>query len=187
MSSANSPTFPSLHLRHSSFSNLSFALPTSQLILQPFCCFTYVTVHSLTLLSLLLVTGSSLTSPGEPPMMRSRSSQGAISCICCGHFRKTLLEQQFLLNSCSIARSTGKSCNSTYSRDFCLNPYSAKGLEYRLYATLHKIPREDAYSFCLFLKSENSPLYTSGSHFIHSTARSKPSLLNHFPIYYRVL
>ena len=48
------PTFQSLHLRHNSFSNHSVALPASQLILQPFRCFTYVTVHSLTLLSLLL-------------------------------------------------------------------------------------------------------------------------------------
>ena len=54
MSSAHSPTFSSLHLRHNSFSNPSVALPTSQLILQPFRCFTYVTVHSPTLLSLLL-------------------------------------------------------------------------------------------------------------------------------------
>ena len=38
----------------SSFSNLSIALPTSQFILQPFRCFTYVTAHSTTLLSLLL-------------------------------------------------------------------------------------------------------------------------------------
>ena len=37
-----------------SFSNLSVALPTSQLIHQPFRCFTYITVHSPTLLSLLL-------------------------------------------------------------------------------------------------------------------------------------
>ena len=34
-----------------------------------------------------------------------------------------------------------------------LNPYSAKGLGYRLYATLHKLPGELGYSFCLFLKS----------------------------------
>ena len=54
MSSAHSPTFPSLHVRHNSLSNPSVALPMSQLILQPFCCFTYVTVHSPTLLSLLL-------------------------------------------------------------------------------------------------------------------------------------
>ena len=46
--------FPSLHLRHSSFSNPSVGLPMSQLILQPFRCFTYVTAHSPTLLSLLL-------------------------------------------------------------------------------------------------------------------------------------
>ena len=49
-----SPNFLSLHLRHNSFFNPSVALPTSQLILQPFCCFTYVTAHSPTLLSLLL-------------------------------------------------------------------------------------------------------------------------------------
>ena len=50
----HSPIFPSLHLHHSSFSNPSVALLTSQLILQPFRCFTYVTAHSPTLLSLLL-------------------------------------------------------------------------------------------------------------------------------------
>ena len=45
-SRAHYPNFPSLHLRHNSFSNTSVALPTSQFILQPFRCFTYVTVHS---------------------------------------------------------------------------------------------------------------------------------------------
>ena len=54
MSSAHSPPFPSLHLRHNSFSNPSVASPTSRLILQPFRCFTYVKAHSPTLLSLLL-------------------------------------------------------------------------------------------------------------------------------------
>ena len=54
MSRAHSPTFPSLHLHHSSSSNPSVTLPMSQLILQPFRCFTYITVHSPTLLSLLL-------------------------------------------------------------------------------------------------------------------------------------
>ena len=53
-SRAHSPNFASLHLRHSSFSNPSVALPTSQFILQPFRFFTYVTAHSPTLLSLLL-------------------------------------------------------------------------------------------------------------------------------------
>ena len=42
-------------LRHSSISNPSDALPTSQLILQPFRCFTYV-------------VGTSPTSPDELPM-----------------------------------------------------------------------------------------------------------------------
>ena len=39
---------------NSSFSNTSVVLPTSQLILQPFRCFTYVTARCPTLLSLLL-------------------------------------------------------------------------------------------------------------------------------------
>ena len=43
-------------------------------------------------------------------------------------------------------------------RDQCtvgqnLNPYSAKSLGDRLYATLHKMPGEIGNSFCLFLKS----------------------------------
>ena len=46
----------------SPFSNLSVALPTSQLILQPFCCFTYVTAHSPTLPS-LHIRHSSFSSP----------------------------------------------------------------------------------------------------------------------------
>ena len=53
--SLHSPILTSLHLRQSSFSNPSAALPTSQLILQTFLCFTYV-------------IGTSPTSPGEPPM-----------------------------------------------------------------------------------------------------------------------
>ena len=53
---AHSPTLPSLYLRHNSFSNPSVASPTSQLILQPFFRLSYV-------------TGFSLTSPGEPPMV----------------------------------------------------------------------------------------------------------------------
>ena len=57
MSRAHSPTFPSLHLRHNSFSNPSVALPTSQVILQPFRCVTYV-------------TSSSLNLRGEPSMSR---------------------------------------------------------------------------------------------------------------------
>ena len=76
---AHSPTFPSLYLRHSSFStpsvasptsqalhcsfsNLSITSPTSQLILQPFRCFTYITVHSPTL-PLLHQRHSSFSNP----------------------------------------------------------------------------------------------------------------------------
>ena len=49
ISCAHSPTFPSLHLCHSSFSN-------------PFCCFTYVTAHSPTL-PLLHLCHSSFYNP----------------------------------------------------------------------------------------------------------------------------
>ena len=51
----HSPTLLPLHLHHSSFCNPSADSPMSQVILQPFCCFSYV-------------TGFSLTSPGEPSM-----------------------------------------------------------------------------------------------------------------------
>ena len=56
LENVDSPTLPSLYLRHSSISNSSAASPTSQFILQPFFRFSYV-------------TGSSLTTPGEPPMV----------------------------------------------------------------------------------------------------------------------
>ena len=48
-SKAHFPTIPSLHLRHSSFSNPSAASSTPQLILQPFRRFIYATAHSPTL------------------------------------------------------------------------------------------------------------------------------------------
>ena len=79
MSRAHSPTFPSLHLRHNWISSPSVALPTSptneqssfyfsvtsptsQLILQPFRRFTYVTVHFPTL-PLLHLRHSSFSNP----------------------------------------------------------------------------------------------------------------------------
>ena len=54
---AHSPTLPSLYLRYNSFSNPSVASLTSQLIFQPFFRFSHV-------------TGSSVTSPGESPMLQ---------------------------------------------------------------------------------------------------------------------
>ena len=59
--------------QQSSFSKTSVSSPTSQLILQPFRRFTYVTTHSPALLSLLLRHRFSLTSPGEPPMISCQS------------------------------------------------------------------------------------------------------------------
>ena len=96
----HSPTLLLLHLRHSSFSNRSFASPMAQalLILQPLRHLTYVKTHSPTLPSLHLhhssfsnpsvasptsqfilqpffqfsyVTSSSLNSPGELPMTKA--------------------------------------------------------------------------------------------------------------------
>ena len=81
-SRAQSPTFPSLDLRHSSFSNPSVASPPSQLILQPICCFilqpfrnfTYVTAHYPTLPSLYLRHSSfcnpSVTLPTSQLMLK---------------------------------------------------------------------------------------------------------------------
>ena len=93
MISAYSPTFPSLHLRHRSFSNPSVALPTlqlilqtsvasptSQLILQPFRCFTYVTAHSPTFLSpflrhrifTLLIQNTTFTTTASISVLRTK-------------------------------------------------------------------------------------------------------------------
>ena len=68
-SRAHSPSFPLLNPRHSWFSNPSVALPTSQLILQLFRCFTYVTAHSLSLLSLLLRHRRFTYVTWRPPML----------------------------------------------------------------------------------------------------------------------
>ena len=54
------------------FSNSFVASPTSQLILQPFLHFTYVTAHSITLPLLHLRHITSPMSPGEPPYSCSR-------------------------------------------------------------------------------------------------------------------
>ena len=59
---AHSPILPSLYLRYNSFSNPSVASPTSQLILQPFRRFTYVTTHSPTL-PLLYLRHNSFSNP----------------------------------------------------------------------------------------------------------------------------
>ena len=74
ISSAHSPSFPSLHLRHSLFSNPSLALPTSQVILQPFRCFTYITIHQLCSFSKLSVASPPAHSPTLPSLyLRHRS------------------------------------------------------------------------------------------------------------------
>ena len=43
--------------------------------------------------------------------------------------------------------------HTLYSSPYIIKPYSAKGLGDRLYVTLHKLPGEVGYSFCLILKS----------------------------------
>ena len=85
---AHSPTFPSLHLRHSSFSNPSVTSPTSQLILQPFRCFTYVTAHSSTL-PLLHLRHSSFSNPScasptsQALLLQHLASRPWIEVMCC--------------------------------------------------------------------------------------------------------
>ena len=67
MSSAHSPfhhfTYVTTHSPKP-----SLALPTSQLILQPFRCFTYAQFILQPFFRFSYVTSSSLNSPGEPPM-----------------------------------------------------------------------------------------------------------------------
>ena len=83
--SVASLTSQALHLRHSSFSNPSAASSTPQLILQPFCCFTYI-------------TGTSHTSPGEPPMHRGmrKTVCGGLAC----YSNLLSLEVAIVLDSC---------------------------------------------------------------------------------------
>ena len=80
-SRAHCPTFPTLPLRHNSFSNPSVTLPTSQLILQPFRCFTYATVHFQPFFRISYVTSSSLNSPGEPPMIVTDNYGSSIAAL----------------------------------------------------------------------------------------------------------
>ena len=90
-SSVHSPSFPSLHyvtahsptilplyIHHSSFSNPSVASATTQVNLQPFFRFSYI-------------TGFSFASPGEPPMLCSfydLSSTSPTSQLILQHFRR---------------------------------------------------------------------------------------------------
>ena len=71
---SHSPTIPSLHLRHSSFtlSNPFVASPASQLMIQPFHRFTYVTAHLQPFCRVTCVTGTSSMSPGEPAVRYSK-------------------------------------------------------------------------------------------------------------------
>ena len=81
-SSAHSPSFLSLHLHHSSFSNPSVALPKSQVILQSFRCFTYITAHSTTL-SLLHLRHSSFYNPSfASPTSQALHLRYLASCPC---------------------------------------------------------------------------------------------------------
>ena len=90
MSSAHSPTFQSLHLHHNSFSNPSVALPTSELILQPFRCFTtcstlFFIVSWFQPVAFLLGDCSALCSRSMPRKFRSNSR----SIICSVYWRSS--------------------------------------------------------------------------------------------------
>ena len=65
-----------------SFSNLSITSPTLQLILQPLCCFTYVTAHSPTI-SLLHQHHSSFSNPSfASPTSQALHLRHLASCPC---------------------------------------------------------------------------------------------------------
>ena len=128
---------------HSSFSNPSVASLTSQLILQPFRCFTYVTAHSPTLPSLYLrhssfsnpsaasrtsqfilqpffrfsfVTSSSL---GEPPVIRRKfdhTSELAIFCHVQHGILTLLVTSASSASSLEIASADGIGCNATFMK-----------------------------------------------------------------------
>ena len=110
MSRAHSPTFPSLHLHHSSFSNLSVTSPTSQLILQPFCCFTYVTAHFPTL-PLLHLHRSSFSNPSVAcPMSQALHLRHLVSCPWPRPTMNSCLRQKCtnISDSVCVACDTGK-------------------------------------------------------------------------------
>ena len=73
---AHSPILPPLYPRQSSFSNPSAALPTSQLILQPFRCFTYVIGTSRTSQLILKPFRRFTYVTGHNPSVASPTSQG---------------------------------------------------------------------------------------------------------------
>ena len=101
VSRAHSPTFLSLHLCRSSFSNPTVALSTSQFILQPFHRFTSITAHSPNL-PLLHLCHSSFSNPS----FASPTSQ-ALHLIylasCPGIFRK-----QSSFSNLSVTSSTSQ-------------------------------------------------------------------------------
>ena len=129
-------------MKLSSFSNLSATSPTSQLIVQSFHCFTYITAHSPTLPLLQLrhnsfsnpsvasptsqfilqplfrfsyVTSSSLNSPGEPPMLRRT------------HVRPSLSNRQNLLSSLKTTESYS-TLPSTVSRHHSSHAWRCRGV-----------------------------------------------------------
>ena len=76
--SVASPTSQALHLRRSSFSNPSAASSMPQLTLQPFRLFTYAKVIVQPFHCFTYVTGTSRTSPGEPPMDSGMKKQSVM-------------------------------------------------------------------------------------------------------------
>ena len=96
LSSAQSPTFPALHLRRNLFSNPFVALPTSQLILQPFCRFTYVIAHSPTFMSLHL-RHSSFSNPS----VALPTSQLILQPFHCSHLRHSSFSNPYIASPTS--------------------------------------------------------------------------------------
>ena len=118
----HSPTLPSLYLRHRSFSNPSVASPTSQLILQPFFRFSYV-------------TSSSHNTHGEPPMERTIMAgehtwylQDPYTNYASGHVTewgvasRQYIASRSLCSSCTFVSTQGRTqryrkCGSIFKRE----------------------------------------------------------------------
>ena len=86
---------PSLYIRHSSFSNPSVALPTSQFSLQPFFRFSYV-------------TSSSFNSPGEPPMAKSQDRLNWLLPVYIKPFEYIILIWDYHLTTCETSFNVSK-------------------------------------------------------------------------------
>ena len=99
--------------------------------------------------------GHSYRRPQKDLVLLYSRSEGSIVII------KNLTSSFWLI---SVSVRLSQTPKRRFRENFCerlqINPYSAKGLGDRLYATLNKMPEEVGYTFCLFLFSRKTLPYT---------------------------